>query len=106
MTPPRQQAPPRRSRRSAYRASRRRPRAPIGAGERRQLVRNRLIESRLTPNRISLTGLTLKVPAEALVCEHRIFLGGFAVIIGSILVPPDARNSPITGLVTTFGTYP
>src|SRR5436309_187366 len=105
MTPPRQQAPPRRSRRSAYRASRRRPRAPIGAGERRELVRNRLIESRLTPNAISITGLALNVAAAALVWEHLFFLGGVAFIIGSIMDTLDGRYSRMSGKGTPFGAF-
>ncbi|HMD51726.1 MAG TPA: hypothetical protein VKG62_03355, partial [Solirubrobacteraceae bacterium] len=62
MAPPRQQVPSRRSRRGPSRSARR-ARAPIGAGERRQIVHNRLIESRLTPNTISLTGLALNLLA-------------------------------------------
>src|SRR5437899_12983228 len=97
MTPPRQQAPPRRSRRSAYRASRRRVRAPIGAGERRELVRNRLIESRLTPNAISLTGFALNVLAAVLVWERLFFLGGVAFIVGSAMDPLAVRYSRMPG---------
>ena len=37
------------------------------AAERREIVRNRLIESRLTPNAISLTGFVLCVVAAVLV---------------------------------------
>ena len=105
MTPPRQQAPPRRSRRSAYRASRRRPRAPIGAGERRELVRNRLIESRLTPNAISLTGFALNVVAAVLIWEELFFLGGIAFIIGSIMDTLDGRYSRMSGKGTPFGAF-
>src|SRR6266576_5543962 len=105
MTPPRQQAPPRRSRRSAYRASRRRPRAPIGAGERRELVRNRLIESRLTPNAISLTGFALNVVAAVLIWEQLFFLGGLAFIIGSIMDTLDGRYSRMSGKGTPFGAF-
>ena len=43
-------------------------RAP-SPGERRELVRNRLIESRLTPNAISMTGLVLNVVAAVLVWQ-------------------------------------
>src|SRR5213083_1458291 len=105
MTPPRQQAPPRRSRRSAYRASRRRPRAPIGAGERRELVRNRLIESRLTPNAISLTGFALNVVAAVLIWEELFFLGGIAFVIGSIMDTLDGRYSRMSGKGTPFGAF-
>src|SRR5947199_57967 len=105
MTPPRQQAPPRRSRRSSYRATRRRARAPIGAGERRELVRNRLIESRLTPNAISLTGFALNVVAAVLIWEELFFLGGIAFIIGSIMDTLDGRYSRMSGKGTPFGAF-
>ena len=75
---PRQQAPSRRARRKPPRAGRGRVRAPIGAGQRRELVRDRLIESRLTPNSISLTGLALNLLAAVLVWEQLFFLGGIA----------------------------
>ncbi|HYB24252.1 MAG TPA: CDP-alcohol phosphatidyltransferase family protein [Solirubrobacteraceae bacterium] len=105
MTPPRQHAPTRRTRRGAYRSARSRPRAPIGAGERRELVRNRLIESRLTPNAISLTGLALNVVAAALVWERLFFLGGIAFIVGSIMDTLDGRYSRMSGKGTPFGAF-
>ena len=85
--------------------ARARPRAPIGAGERRELVRSRLIESRLTPNAISLTGLALNVAAAALVWEHLLFLGGVAFIIGSIMDTLDGRYSRMSGKGTPFGAF-
>jgi len=85
--------------------ARARPRAPIGAGERRELVRDRLIESRLTPNAISLTGLALNVAAAALVWEHLLFLGGVAFIIGSIMDTLDGRYSRMSGKGTPFGAF-
>ena len=85
--------------------ARARPRAPIGAGERRELVRNRLIESRLTPNAISLTGLALNVAAAALIWEHLLFLGGVAFIIGSIMDTLDGRYSRMSGKGTPFGAF-
>src|SRR5881227_2592331 len=100
---PRQHAGPRRGRRAGYRAQRRRVRAPIGAGERRELVRNRLIESRLTPNSISLTGLVLNLLAAALVWERLFFLGGVAFIVGSIMDTLDGRYSRMSGKGTPFG---
>src|SRR5438876_10558185 len=80
-------------------------RRPIGAGERRELVRNRLIESRLTPNAISITGLALNVAAAALVWEHLFFLGGVAFIIGSIMDTLDGRYSRMSGKGTPFGAF-
>src|SRR3984893_6192274 len=102
---PRQHAPPRRARRAAYRSGARRARAPIGAGERRELVRNRLIESRLTPNTISLTGLALNLVAAALVWEGLMFLVGVAFIVGSIMDTLDGRYSRMSGKGTPFGAF-
>ena len=82
-----------------------RARAPIGAGERRELVRNRLIESRLTPNTISLTGFVLNVIAAVLVWERLFFLGGVAFIVGSIMDTLDGRYSRMSGKGTPFGAF-
>src|SRR5437870_2666070 len=101
---PRQHAPPRRARRMRARA-RTRPRAPIGYGERRELVRDRLIESRLTPNAISLTGLALNVLAAVLIWEQLFFLGGLAFITGSIMDTLDGRYSRMSGKGTPFGAF-
>jgi CDP-diacylglycerol--glycerol-3-phosphate 3-phosphatidyltransferase len=102
---PRQHAAPRRTRRGGYRYRRRRVRAPIGAGERRELVRNRLIESRLTPNAISLTGLALNLLAAVLVWEQLFFLGGLAFIAGSTMDTLDGRYSRMSGKGTPFGAF-
>jgi len=102
---PRQHARPRRVRRAGYRYRRRRVRAPIGAGERRELVRNRLIESRLSPNAISLTGLALNLLAAVLVWERLMFLGGVAFIVGSIMDTLDGRYSRMSGKGTPFGAF-
>ncbi|MGA2319883.1 MAG: CDP-alcohol phosphatidyltransferase family protein [Solirubrobacteraceae bacterium] len=102
---PRQHAPSRRTRRGAYRSRRRLARAPIGAGQRRELVRERLIESRLTPNAISLTGLALNVLAAVLVWERLFFLGGVAFVIGSIMDTLDGRYSRMSGKGTPFGAF-
>ena len=80
-------------------------RAPIGAGERRELVRNRLIESRLTPNAISLTGFALNLVAAVLVWEQLFFLGGVAFIVGSIMDTLDGRYSRMSGKGTPFGAF-
>jgi CDP-diacylglycerol--glycerol-3-phosphate 3-phosphatidyltransferase len=102
---PRHQAPPRRTRRGTYRSGRPRVRAPIGAGERRELVRNRLIESRLTPNAISLTGFALNLLAAVLVWERLFFLGGIAFITGSVMDTLDGRYSRMSGKGTPFGAF-
>jgi len=92
-------------RRGGYRYRRPRVRAPIGAGERRELVRNRLIESRLSPNAISLTGLALNVLAAVLVWEQLMFLGGVAFVVGSIMDTLDGRYSRMSGKGTPFGAF-
>jgi CDP-diacylglycerol--glycerol-3-phosphate 3-phosphatidyltransferase len=102
---PGQRAGSRRTRSGAHRASSRARRAPIGAGERRELVRNRLIESRLTPNAISLTGFVLNVVAAVLVWERLFFLGGIAFIVGSIMDTLDGRYSRMSGKGTPFGAF-
>jgi CDP-diacylglycerol--glycerol-3-phosphate 3-phosphatidyltransferase len=106
MTPRRHEAPRRRVRGGAHRAGRpRRVRAPIGAGERRALMRDALIESRLTPNAISLTGLALNVAAAGLVWERLFFLGGIAFIVGSVMDTLDGRYSRMSGKGTPFGAF-
>ncbi len=82
----------------------RRARSPR-ANERRELVRNALIESRLTPNAISLTGLALNIVAAALVWERYFFLGGVAFIVGSIMDTFDGRYSRMSGKGTPFGAF-
>ena len=80
-------------------------RAPISVAERRALVRNRLIDSRLTPNAISLTGLLLNLVAAALVVDERFILGGIAFIVGSIMDTLDGRYSRMSGKGTQFGAF-
>src|SRR3982074_508096 len=73
--------------------------------ERRELVRNRLIESRLTPNAISLTGLVLRAVAAVLVAERLFFLAGVVFIVGSICDTLDGRYSRMSGKGTPFGAF-
>jgi CDP-diacylglycerol---glycerol-3-phosphate 3-phosphatidyltransferase len=80
-------------------------RAPIGSGQRRELVRNRLIESRLTPNAISLTGLALNLLAAGLVWQEYFFLGGVAFIVGSVCDTLDGRYSRMSGKGSPFGAF-
>ncbi|HEX2016476.1 MAG TPA: CDP-alcohol phosphatidyltransferase family protein [Solirubrobacteraceae bacterium] len=85
------------------------PSAPNGPGARaaaqRELVRNRLIESRLTPNAISLTGLALNLVAAGLVWERLFFLAGVAFIVGSVMDTLDGRYSRMSGKGTPFGAF-
>jgi CDP-diacylglycerol--glycerol-3-phosphate 3-phosphatidyltransferase len=77
----------------------------MATAERRELVRNRLIESRLTPNAISLTGFALNVVAAVLVWERYFFLAGVAFIVGSICDTLDGRYSRMSGKGTPFGAF-
>jgi CDP-diacylglycerol--glycerol-3-phosphate 3-phosphatidyltransferase len=101
-TPPRRHA-SRRRRGGGHREGVRR--APLTAAQRREMVRNRLIESRLTPNAISLTGLALNVLAAVLVWERLFFLGGVSFIVGSVMDTLDGRYSRMSGKGTPFGAF-
>jgi CDP-diacylglycerol---glycerol-3-phosphate 3-phosphatidyltransferase len=81
------------------------PRRPATAREYRTLARNRLIESRLTPNAISLTGLALCVLAAVLVFAEQYVLGGLAFVIGSVCDMLDGRYSRMSGKGTSFGAF-
>jgi len=74
-------------------------------GVRREAVRNKLIESRLTPNTISLTGLVLNVVAAVLVWQEMFILGGIAFIVGSVCDTLDGRYSRMSGKGTQFGAF-
>ncbi len=74
-------------------------------GERRELARNRLIESRLTPNAISMTGLVGNLIAAALVTQEEFFLAGIAFILGSVCDTLDGRYSRMSGKGTPFGAF-
>ena len=69
------------------------------------MFRNRLIESRLTPNAISLTGFTLNLAAAGLVVGRLFFLAGIAFIVGSIMDTLDGRYSRMSGKGTQFGAF-
>jgi CDP-diacylglycerol--glycerol-3-phosphate 3-phosphatidyltransferase len=68
-------------------------------------ARNALIESRLTPNMISMTGLVLNVVAAVLVTQRYFFLAGIAFIVGSIMDTLDGRYSRMSGKGTPFGAF-
>src|SRR5205807_853931 len=70
-----------------------------------ELMRNRLIESRLTPNAISLTGFALNLAAAGLVVARLFFLAGIAFIIGSVMDTLDGRYSRMSGKGTPFGAF-
>ena len=73
--------------------------------QRREDMRDRLIQSRLTPNTISLTGLALNLVAAVLVWQRYFFLGGIAFIIGSVMDTLDGRYSRMSGKGTPFGAF-
>ena len=73
--------------------------------ELRAYARDRLIESRLTPNAISITGLVLNVAAAALVTQRLFFLAGIAFIVGSVMDTLDGRYSRMSGKGTLFGAF-
>src|SRR3954468_10479054 len=75
------------------------------AAELRGFARNRLIESRLTPNAISMTGFVLNVVAPVLLLERLFFLAGIAFIVGSIMDTLDGRYSRMSGKGTQFGAF-
>jgi CDP-diacylglycerol--glycerol-3-phosphate 3-phosphatidyltransferase len=71
----------------------------------RTLARDRLIESRLTPNAISITGLALNLVAAGLVVGRLFFLAGIAFVVGSIMDTLDGRYSRMSGKGTPFGAF-
>src|SRR3954454_22799152 len=75
------------------------------AAELRGFARSRLIESRLTPNAISLTGFVLNVVAAVLLLERLFVLAGVAFIVGSIMDTLDGRYSRMSGKGTLFGAF-
>ena len=88
------------------------PRAPDRARRRvrsgaelRGYARDALIESRLTPNAISMTGLVLNLAAAGLIVERHFFLAGLAFIVGSVMDTLDGRYSRMSGKGTLFGAF-
>ena len=73
--------------------------------ELRAYARDRLIESRLTPNGISITGLVLNLAAAVLVTQRLFALAGLAFIVGSIMDTLDGRYSRMSGKGTLFGAF-
>jgi CDP-diacylglycerol---glycerol-3-phosphate 3-phosphatidyltransferase len=68
-------------------------------------MRERLIESRLTPNAISLTGFALNLAAAGLVVGRMFFLAGVAFVVGSVMDTLDGRYSRMSGKGTPFGAF-
>jgi CDP-diacylglycerol---glycerol-3-phosphate 3-phosphatidyltransferase len=73
--------------------------------ELRAYARERLIESRLTPNAISVAGLIGNLVAAGLVTQRLFFLAGVAFILGSVMDTLDGRYSRMSGKGTLFGAF-
>ena len=71
----------------------------------RALARQRLIDSRLTPNAISLTGFALNIVAAVLVTQGLFVLAGPAFFVGSAMDALDGRYSRMSGKGTQFGAF-
>jgi phosphatidylinositol phosphate synthase len=91
---------PRRDRRARRDGTR-----PASGEELRSMMRDRLIESRLTPNAISMTGLVLNVAAAVLVTQRLFVLAGITFIVGSLMDMLDGRYSRMSGKGTPFGAF-
>jgi CDP-diacylglycerol--glycerol-3-phosphate 3-phosphatidyltransferase len=93
------------------------PRAPRAPGARRNgrqarngqelraYARDRLIESRLTPNAISIAGLIGNLVAAGLVTQRLFFLAGIAFVLGSVMDTLDGRYSRMSGKGSLFGAF-
>jgi CDP-diacylglycerol--glycerol-3-phosphate 3-phosphatidyltransferase len=77
----------------------------LTGAEMRAVARDRLIESRLTPNAISLTGFVGNLIAAALILNHYFVLAGIAFILGSLCDMFDGRYSRMSGKGTPFGAF-
>ena len=75
------------------------------AQEFREQARNRLIQSRLTPNAISMAGLVGNVIAAVLITQELFIWAGVAFIVGSIMDTLDGRYSRMSGKGTLFGAF-
>src|SRR5580692_2920820 len=73
--------------------------------ELRSYARDRLIESRLTPNAISMVGLFGNLVAAVLVTQRLFFLAGVAFVLGSVMDTLDGRYSRMSGKGTLFGAF-
>ncbi len=82
-----------------------RPRSSAPGAARFELLRVKLIQSRLTPNMISLTGFLLNVLAAVLIWQTELFWGGVVFIVGSIMDTLDGGYSRMSGKGTPFGAF-
>ncbi len=77
----------------------------VTAADMRVIARNRLIESRLTPNAISMAGLVGNLVAAFLITQGEFFFAGLAFIAGSVMDTLDGRYSRMSGKGTPFGAF-
>lgn len=68
-------------------------------------MRNRLIDSRLTPNKITFVGLLGNIAAVVLIVEGQWVWAGVAFIFGSAMDLLDGRYSRMSGKATLFGAF-
>ena len=78
---------------------------PLISERTRASYRNRLIESRLTPNAISMTGLILNLLAAVLVTQDLFVLAGLSFVVGSVMDTLDGRYSRMSGKGSPFGAF-
>lgn len=78
---------------------------PAALADVRARARDRLIESRLTPNAISLTGFVLNLVAAGLVLAEAFVLAALAFAVGSLMDMLDGRYSRMSGKGTPFGAF-
>jgi CDP-diacylglycerol---glycerol-3-phosphate 3-phosphatidyltransferase len=81
------------------------PARPTTTGDLSAAMVNRLIESRLTPNAISVAGLVGNLAAAVLIWQGLYFLGGLAFILGSVMDTLDGRYARASGKGTLFGAF-
>jgi CDP-diacylglycerol--glycerol-3-phosphate 3-phosphatidyltransferase len=79
--------------------------ATLTGAEMRAMARSRLIESRLTPNAISITGLIGNLVAAVLILQELFVLAGVAFVLGSLCDMMDGRYSRMSGKGTPFGAF-
>lgn len=68
-------------------------------------ARNRLIESRLTPNAISMVGLFGNLLAVAFILKGWWIPAGLAFVFGSVMDLLDGKYSRMSGKATLFGAF-
>lgn len=80
-------------------------RSPRGGQLLSDSARERLIDSRLTPNTISLTGLVGNVAAAVLITQQQYIAAGIAFVLGSVMDLLDGKYSRMSGKATLFGAF-